>query len=404
MKTKLRWTALTAAVLAIVPVMFGLPSPAQGQYQASEGKYYTKKADSFIFMVDTSGSMQEAYRDTGRSRVEVMKDALRRANQDLPDLAYRAGFYAYTPWEAYLAPDVYDDETLAEAIDRVPRGYAPQRLTHPPSPLGEGLRQLGPVLEGLDGRTVVYLFTDGQNTSAVDAVAMARELDRRHDVCFIVVSAAPEDNPELRERVAAIAGINDCSKQLTFERFIARPEICTGEVCAVAEAPRPEEPEELVVNVPTDVPLDTDGDGVIDERDLCAGTPPGYAVDANGCRVPTAASLDNVHFAFDRARIRPRYVDEVNDAGIFLWRHPEAQMTITGHTDAVGPKDYNRRLARRRAEAVRDYLLENFDLMADRIAIESYGENRPIGDNDTAEGRRQNRRAGFVVTGAYERD
>lgn len=74
-----------------------------------------------------------------------------------------------------------------------------------------------------------------------------------------------------------------------------------------------------------------------------------------------------------------------------------AAVEIQGHTDAVGAAGYNMRLSQSRAEAVREYLLANFDLDPERLAAKGYGETYPIASNDTDEGRARNRRVQFVI-------
>jgi outer membrane protein OmpA-like peptidoglycan-associated protein len=78
-----------------------------------------------------------------------------------------------------------------------------------------------------------------------------------------------------------------------------------------------------------------------------------------------------------------------------LQANPMLTITIEGHCDSVGTSEYNLSLGERRANAVRDYLL-NRGIAAGRMRTVSYGEERPIASNDTAEGRAMNRRAHLV--------
>ena len=76
----------------------------------------------------------------------------------------------------------------------------------------------------------------------------------------------------------------------------------------------------------------------------------------------------------------------------------DADIEVHGHTDATGPEEYNMGLSQRRAEAVRDWLLENFSqLRADQFTVRQFGETQPIATNDTREGRAQNRRVEIKV-------
>ncbi len=82
-------------------------------------------------------------------------------------------------------------------------------------------------------------------------------------------------------------------------------------------------------------------------------------------------------------------------AGIVL-RNPSILLTIEGHTDSVGSDAFNLALSDARAQAGIDYLV-GLGVQPERLFAVGYGETRPIADNGTAEGRRQNRRLEFVI-------
>lgn len=82
-------------------------------------------------------------------------------------------------------------------------------------------------------------------------------------------------------------------------------------------------------------------------------------------------------------------------AGILL-RNPSILLTIEGHTDSVGSDAFNLALSDARAQAGVDYLID-LGLQPQRLFAVGYGETRPIADNGTADGRRQNRRLEFVL-------
>jgi outer membrane protein OmpA-like peptidoglycan-associated protein len=71
-------------------------------------------------------------------------------------------------------------------------------------------------------------------------------------------------------------------------------------------------------------------------------------------------------------------------------------LTVEGHTDDVGSESDNLGLSKVRAQAVVDYLVAG-GIDAARLTAIGYGESRPVADNDTAEGRSENRRIQFVV-------
>lgn len=78
-------------------------------------------------------------------------------------------------------------------------------------------------------------------------------------------------------------------------------------------------------------------------------------------------------------------------------RYPEEQISVEGHTDAVGSPEYNQRLSEQRADTVRNYLVDQ-GVQGTRIASVGYGETRPKASNDTPEGRQLNRRVEIRIT------
>lgn len=109
-----------------------------------------------------------------------------------------------------------------------------------------------------------------------------------------------------------------------------------------------------------------------------------------------AITFEDVHFDFDRSSLRPEAIMILDRAVMTLQSNPTLTVTIEGHTDSVGTAEYNLSLGERRANAVRDYLL-NRGIAASRLRTVSYGEERPIADNGTDAGRAMNRRAHFVT-------
>jgi OOP family OmpA-OmpF porin len=71
---------------------------------------------------------------------------------------------------------------------------------------------------------------------------------------------------------------------------------------------------------------------------------------------------------------------------------PAGRIIIEGHTDSVGPADYNEELSAKRAEKVRQYLIEKFEIPSARLEARGFGEMQPLGDNSAQEGRKLNRR------------
>ncbi len=107
-------------------------------------------------------------------------------------------------------------------------------------------------------------------------------------------------------------------------------------------------------------------------------------------------TFEDVHFDFDRYNLKPEAITVLDEAITTLRDNADLRVMIEGHTDFIGTSEYNLALGERRASAVREYLV-NRGIAASRIETVSYGEERPIADNNTADGRALNRRAALVV-------
>ena len=145
---------------------------------------------------------------------------------------------------------------------------------------------------------------------------------------------------------------------------------------------------------------DADQDGVPDSRDNCPDTPRNYAVDANGCPIPVdeIARIElEVHFDFDQAVVKQQYFSEIEEVAQFMSQYPDVVVDLEGHTDSVGTDAYNLGLSDRRANAVRQVLLDRFSVQAGRVTARGFGESRPAASNDTAAGRADNRRVITVI-------
>jgi len=84
-------------------------------------------------------------------------------------------------------------------------------------------------------------------------------------------------------------------------------------------------------------------------------------------------------------------------SGIVL-AYPSLHLDIEGYTDSVGTDEYNQKLSEKRAEAVRDYLVQQ-GISSDSVTSAGMGKSDPVASNDTAEGRQQNRRVELVLSG-----
>lgn len=100
----------------------------------------------------------------------------------------------------------------------------------------------------------------------------------------------------------------------------------------------------------------------------------------------------DVKFDFDKSRVREESYADIKNLADFMQQYPQTSTTVEGHTDSVGTDQYNQRLSERRAQAVREVLVNQYGVEGNRVDSVGYGESRPVADNSTEEGRQINRR------------
>ncbi len=104
----------------------------------------------------------------------------------------------------------------------------------------------------------------------------------------------------------------------------------------------------------------------------------------------------DILFDVDSATVRPGLRADLMTVADSLRDYPDSTVQVVGHTDNTGDAGYNQRLSERRANAVADVLM-NGGVRFDRIQTYGRGENQPVANNLTEEGRAQNRRVEIVI-------
>ena len=109
-------------------------------------------------------------------------------------------------------------------------------------------------------------------------------------------------------------------------------------------------------------------------------------------------SEDKGNFKLNRVEIPDEAKAEIDNLVSQLKANPNgAWIEIEGHTDATGGKLYNMQLGEKRAEQVKRYLYENHQVPLHKMNVISFGEEKPVSDNKTRDGRAQNRRVVIKV-------
>ncbi len=106
--------------------------------------------------------------------------------------------------------------------------------------------------------------------------------------------------------------------------------------------------------------------------------------------------LNNVFFETNSYQLKKESYPELNRLAKFIKANPKLKIEIAGHTDNTGSSQYNLRLSKKRANAIKRYLVSK-GCNPNQLITKGYGETRPIADNSTEEGKKQNRRVEFKV-------
>jgi len=331
-----------------------------------------KLADNFIVLFDASGSMQELYKDTGTKKIALAEKIFTDRATQLPGLDWNAGLYLYTPWKSFYEMQPFNKEKFAAAISDMERYQPSISYKNQPTPLGNAIKNLDPILAKASGTTAVFVFSDGQFTLSdpkIYPVPAAQEIAAKYkDVCFRIISSA--QTPQGEKLVNDLAAVNDCSQVVSFDSVLSRSEYTVAALYMVRDKAMVE--TELISKV-------------------------------------VGVELDNILFDFDKADIRPEYKDRLDALAKFLEKNPEAYVVIEGFSDGTGAPKYNLELSRKRAESVKNYLMINYTYLAaqtneptiaeKRLVTLWYGKELPVASNDTEEGRQLNRRVRLTVRG-----
>jgi outer membrane protein OmpA-like peptidoglycan-associated protein len=123
-----------------------------------------------------------------------------------------------------------------------------------------------------------------------------------------------------------------------------------------------------------------------------------YDIPMSPIRMGETVVLKNIFFRTDSHELLPQSMSELQKLLDLLNQNPALKIEISGHTDNTGSFTYNKTLSERRALSVFNYLIEK-GINRSRLSYKGYADQQPIATNDTEEGRAQNRRTEFKVTG-----
>ena len=153
---------------------------------------------------------------------------------------------------------------------------------------------------------------------------------------------------------------------------------------------------------------DTDGDGVSDRLDACPGTPNNILVDARGCPTevdiieePTTDSF--AHYFENSSEIKSIAYDRLDQISVALQKYEDGVMIIEGYIGKHENHEGNESLGKDRAEAIKSYVILNYNIDPKRIRAYGCGLTAPRATNETLEGREMNQWSYAMVRSGFSK-
>ncbi|PQJ16528.1 OmpA family protein [Aureicoccus marinus] len=104
-----------------------------------------------------------------------------------------------------------------------------------------------------------------------------------------------------------------------------------------------------------------------------------------------------IYFDTNKFNINSASRTTLNKLTVILKDYPDTNILVVGHTDSVGSEEYNMELSKNRAYSVTNFLINNEGLPSSRLSTNWFGEQQPLHNNESAEGRAKNRRVNIVI-------
>ncbi|WP_031480924.1 OmpA family protein [Maridesulfovibrio frigidus] len=345
------------SLLALMLIAF----MAMGSLASAESKIVLKpKVDAFALFVDTSPSMEEAYKATGNSKIVSGLNALKQLNNVIPNLGYQSALYAMPDFATYSPKATYNKGAIARGLNAAPTDLPFFQST----PMGTGFSDLDNTLSTWKGKLAVIFVSDGLSNVGRNPAAIINNMSQKYGDRFCLHTISVADTPQGISMMKRLASLTPCgvfveasalSNKAVLDKF-AQDVFYTTEEELIVE----------IVPVPVVVP------------------------------VQEKIVFRNLNFGFDKFQITEEMEPSLVEAAAMLESFPNLKVMVGGHTDSTGAEAYNQGLSERRAKSVGDWMAAN-GVSADRIMIQGYGEMNPKYDNKTKEGRKLNRRVEIDV-------
>jgi OOP family OmpA-OmpF porin len=369
---------------------------------------YAPKIKNFFIILDASSSMSVSYAGKGDgedSKLTVAKDFIRHMNNTMPEMEVFGVLQTFgrgievpmKQTEVVYGRTVYSRSGLEQSLNSI------NFTAEGNSPAGLAIKAASDTIGSIKGTNAVIFISDGEHLEG-DPLAKVRDMENRYGdwTCFYTVWIG--NNPEGELFMEELAGEMGCGISTSIDEIASNEDMINfvKQVFLTTDfdSDRDGIPDSLdkCPGTPIGVEVDeygcpntdSDSDGVLDDIDECPDTPVGAIVDDRGCWV-----VKGVQFDYKKWDVKPQFNSNLDNIENILKKNPGLKVRIEGHTDDIGSMKYNIDLSGKRAQAIKDYLVDK-GIDSSRITTTGLGYTQSIADNDTPEGRALNRRAEII--------
>ncbi len=324
-------------VIALLLMVLALPTLAQANLVCG------KKVESFDFVVDYSGSMMLSHDMIKEPKVDIAKAVLTRINSVIPALDYTGGLHTVAPVTSIINQGPWNRETMAAAIGQLHSNFPVfGRMT----PMGTGMQSYEPWIAGMQRNSAIILVTDGGNNRGVNIVDVVRNMYASQRGLVVHLVSFAQTAAE-KQTIAELASLNPAT--------------------IVAEG----------------VKLASD-DGALRK----------FVLDIWCDESEEVVVLRGVNFAFDSSALDAASQNTLIAAAVIIKQNANKRVIVEGWTDYIGTDAYNQTLSEKRAQAVKNFLVQQ-GVPASRLTAIGRGKSFKY-DNKNAEGRYLNRRVELI--------
>lgn len=331
-----------------------------------------QKVNAFVVIVDESLTMNDVYKNS--SKLNQEKALISLFNDTIPNISLNAAARAFGRFSMFgddTSKTLFGMSSYSKSA--LPQAVEPFQTGRGLSPLNIALDAASADLQSQPGQMAVIVFSDGEDMDGFAPVAAAQRLKSAYGdrVCIYTVQLGNHEGGKKIMQQVADAGqcgfmvtgdsISSADGMAEFVEKVFLKSYVAESRPVVKEEPRPVK-EEVV----------------IEEKPQAAAA-------------PVMIEL-NILFATGKSNIMPKYRNEIKKVADYMMQYPDSKVTIEGYTDNVGKPAANKKLSQNRANSVKNYLIKNFKVNNARVSAIGYGQEKPIADNTTKEGRAKNRR------------